>query len=188
MKSRTRFCDGGVAGHGGCVGQKFDKTECKTADCKKSEIGPEFVREESNGPIPYNPTPYSLNYFEQSCIDYHNFFRSLHNIEPLLWNPEMQTSAQKWADYLAMAAPEHPLKILPGFTKSEFWPHSDADSSFRTRGVGENIAWDFSQKGSPCSESVYRWYAEYFYFDENNPMQSRRGAEPVGMENKIKFL
>lgn len=180
MKSRIRICDGGVAGHGGCLGPKFSKTECNTAECLNKDHTAEFVSSENNGPIPYNPTPYSLNYFEQSCIDYHNFFRSLHNIEPLLWNPEMQQSAQKWADYLAMAAPEHPLKILPGYEKSEYWPHSDSDSTFRSRGVGENIAWDFSQQGSPCSESVYRWYSEYFYFDETSPMQSRRGAEPVG--------
>ena len=135
------------SGHGGCIGLKYGRSECHLEDCVKKYDDEEFVSSESNGPIPYNPTPYSLNYFEQSCIDYHNFFRSIHNIEHLLWNPELQVSAQKWADYLAVAAPEHPLKILPGFEKSDYWPHSNADSIFRKRGVGENIAWDFSEKG-----------------------------------------
>ena len=72
------------------------------------------------------------------------------------------------------------MKIKPNYFKSEFWPHSDSGSEFRQKGVGENIAWDFSEQGSPCSESVYRWYSEYFYFDQNNPMKSRRGTEPVG--------
>ena len=71
-------------------------------------------------------------------------------------------------------------KILNEDQKTQFWPHSEIGSDFRSKGIGENIAWDFSPVGSPCSESVYRWYAEYFYFDSNNPMKGRRGAEPVG--------
>ena len=71
-------------------------------------------------------------------------------------------------------------KVKDGYEMTQSWPHSDQGSQYRPKGIGENIAWDFSPVGSPCSESVYRWYAEYFYFDETNPMKSRRGAEPVG--------
>ena len=91
-----------------CNPEKFDKEDCSTDECPISRISEnsEMDRSEGNGPIPFFATPYSLNYFEQSCIDYHNFFRSLHNIPPLLWNPQMQQSAQKWAEYLAEAAPD----------------------------------------------------------------------------------
>ena len=71
-------------------------------------------------------------------------------------------------------------QVKDDIEKTQFWPHSQTGSEYRAKGIGENIAWDFSPIGSPCSESVYRWYAEYFYFDETSPMKGRRGAEPVG--------
>jgi len=80
---------------------------------------------------------------------------------PLLWDPSLQESAQKWADYLTEAAPAHPLELASGYEATAHWPHSDQDGEYRGKGIGENIAWDFSAQGSPCDESVYRWYAEY---------------------------
>ena len=60
--------------------------------------------------MPHFESGYTLNYFQQSCLDFHNFFRSLHHLKPLMWQPELSASAQKWADFLAEAAPDHPLK------------------------------------------------------------------------------
>ena len=62
--------------------------------------------------VPHFDSGYSLNHFQQSCLDFHNFFRSLHRLQPLMWQPELAESAKKWADFLAEAAPDHPLKVL----------------------------------------------------------------------------
>jgi len=163
-----------MAGHKGCLGSKFDTAPCREQKCEKID------GEKEGKLVPSFATPFSLRPFEQSCVDYHNFFRALHNQAPLLWDPSLQESAQKWADYLTKAAPTHPLELAPGFEATAHWPHSDQDGEYRGKGIGENIAWDFSAQGSPCDESVYRWYAEYFYFNEKNPMVSRRKNQPVG--------
>ena len=59
------------------------------------------------------------------------------------------------------------------------WPHSEIGSQFRPKDIGENISWDLSENGSPCYESVYRWYSELFYYDPAN-LVGRRGSEPIG--------
>ena len=41
--------------------------------------------------------------------------------------------------------------------------------AFDFEDVGENIAWDLTENGHPCRESVYRWYAELFYFNPKKP-------------------
>ena len=46
--------------------------------------------------------------------------------------------------------------------------------------MGENIAWDLTENGHPCRESVYRWYAEIFYYNPKNGQKGRRGNDPVG--------
>ena len=61
--------------------------------------------------VPHFDSGYTLNHFQQSCLDFHNFFRSLHRLQPLMWQPELAESAKKWADFLAEAAPDHPLKV-----------------------------------------------------------------------------
>lgn len=73
IRSRQRFCDGGIAGHKGCQGSKFDTDSCRQQKCEKEE------GEKEGKLIPSFRTPFSLRPFEQSCVDYHNFFRALHN-------------------------------------------------------------------------------------------------------------
>ena len=45
----------------------------------------------------------------------------------------------------------------------------DSGTAYRAKNVGENIAWDLTENGHPCKESVYRWYAELFYFNPRKP-------------------
>ena len=52
--------------------------------------------------------------------------------------------------------------------------------------MGENIAWDLSPEGSPLRQSVLKWYAEVFDFDEMNPMRSYNG-KPVGQHVVFSF-
>jgi len=52
-------------------------------------------------------------------------------------------------------------------------------TQYRSRGVGENIVWDLSSSGTSAKESVFRWYAEIFDYDKNNPTYSQPG-KPVG--------
>ena len=59
------------------------------------------------------------------------------------------------------------------------WPHSEIGTQYRPKDIGENISWDLSENGSPCYESVYRWYSELFYYDPAN-LVGRRGSEPIG--------
>ena len=51
---------------------------------------------------------------------------------------------------------------------------------YRAKNVGENIAWDLTENGHPCRESVFRWYAELFYFNPRSPQKGRRRNDPVG--------
>ena len=51
---------------------------------------------------------------------------------------------------------------------------------YRSKNVGENIAWDLTENGHPCRESVFRWYAELFYFNPRSPQKGRRRNDPVG--------
>lgn len=181
VQTRSRYCDGGIAGTGGCLGNTYERNDCSADQCpEETAVANQPVKKGFERIVPHFESGYTLNYFQQSCLDFHNFFRSLHHLKPLMWQPELSASAQKWADFLAEAAPDHPLKVKDDIEKTQFWPHSQTGSEYRAKGIGENIAWDFSPIGSPCSESVYRWYAEYFYFDETSPMKGRRGAEPVG--------
>ena len=53
-------------------------------------------------------------------------------------------------------------------------------SQYRQDDVGENIAWDLTENGHPCAESVYRWYAEIFYFNPKKATKGRRDKDPVG--------
>lgn len=128
--------------------------------------------------MPYTKTTgFSLNPFHQECLDYHNFFRALHNLKPLQWDMKLQMSSQQWAVELKKRAPNTPNKARQ---KTKHWPHSDSPSTFRPKNVGENIAWDLTENGHPCRESVYRWYAELFYFNPKNGQKGRRGNDPVG--------
>ena len=90
---------------------------------------------------------------------------------------KLQMSSQAWAVELKKRAPNTPNKARQ---RTKHWPHSDSPSPFRPKNVGENIAWDLTENGHPCRESVYRWYAELFYFNPKNGQKGRRGNDPVG--------
>ena len=119
---------------------------------------------------------HTLNVFQQECLDYHNFFRALHNLAPLRWDPALWETSKLWSKRLISAAPKSPSQTS---FRTKNWPHSDVGTEFRPNDVGENIAWDLSPLGSTCAESVFRWYSELFYYNPNN-QQSRRKNEPVG--------
>ena len=72
-----------------------------------------------------------------------------------------------WANQLKIRAKKGPSNVSGKRTKH--WPHSDSPSVYRPKDVGENIAWDLTENGHPCRESVYRWYAELFYFNPKKP-------------------
>ena len=113
ITTRSRYCEGGVAGTGGCEGSTYDKSECNQDECPEIPGDDEFqVSEKRDFPniVPKFESGFTLNYFQQSCLDFHNFFRSLHRLQPLIWQHDLAESAQKWADFLAENAPEHPLK------------------------------------------------------------------------------
>lgn len=37
-----------------------------------------------------------------------------------------------------------------------------------------------TETGHPCRESVFRWYAEIFYYNPKSGQKGRRGNDPVG--------
>ncbi|XP_076818695.1 uncharacterized protein LOC143464666 [Clavelina lepadiformis] len=135
-------------------------------------------------PFPNQPSPGSGNPppqsdFAKECFDRHNFFRAVHNTPALQWDPTLASFAQKWANFLLAAAPDHPNQPRPGTRRTPNWPHSEGKGVYRARNAGENIAWDKSTDGSPAWESVLRWYAEIFDYNKNNPTRSSSG-NPVG--------
>lgn len=44
--------------------------------------------------------PSPLTGFELNCLERHNHYRQLHNVEPIKIDPELSHQAQNWADYL----------------------------------------------------------------------------------------
>ena len=46
--------------------------------------------------------------------------------------------------------------------------------------MGENIAWDFSFKGSPAGEFVLREYNEIFGYNRNDPVDQKQ-RHPTGV-------
>ena len=57
-------------------------------------------------------TDFSLNAFQQECLDYHNFFRALHNVEPL---KEVVGSHFTFGIYLNCTSVEHVVYGNLGF-------------------------------------------------------------------------
>ena len=68
---------------------------------------------------------FSLNPFQQECIDFHNFFRALHNLGPLKWRADLTMTAQLWANQLQIRAKKGP-NIVTG-RRTKHWPHSGSD-------------------------------------------------------------
>jgi hypothetical protein len=171
-KERKRTCTNGVAGLQGCPGSDYSDEKCNTNSCQESE---KIVDLREDG-IKITHSPHGLNFFQQECLDYHNFFRALHNLEALRWDPELWKTSKLWSKKLIVAAPISPQKTS---FRTKNWPHSDQGTEFREEAVGENIAWDLSSAGSTCAQAVYRWYSELFYYNPNKQI-SRRKDEPIG--------
>nr|XP_009860608.2 uncharacterized protein LOC100182344 [Ciona intestinalis] len=117
--------------------------------------------------------------YERECLTYHNFYRAIHNLPSFTWDTSLAVTAQRWADHLVESAPNHPFMTKRNVQRTPHWPHSVSGTRNRDRGVGENIAWDFSVDGSPAKESVLRWYAEVFDYNRENPTLTTQGV-PVG--------
>ena len=80
-KIRHRSCKTGKPGFEGCPGPAEETTECNTAKCA---AGQKRYTDENEYGMPRAPTKgLSLNPFHQECLDYHNFFRALHNLKPM---------------------------------------------------------------------------------------------------------
>jgi len=175
-RNRRRPCFNGTPGLQGCPGSQFDEEVCNTWRCHSQQNKYKPINEYG---MPLTGNGFLLNPFNQECLDYHNFFRAIHRLPELAWNTRLAESATNWAEELVKRAKLGPnMKKIPKKTKN--WPHSEQNSPWRDINIGENIAWDLTENGSPCSESVYRWYAEIFYFNPKNPTKGRRGKDPVG--------
>ncbi|CBY17741.1 unnamed protein product [Oikopleura dioica] len=175
-RNRRRPCFNGTPGLQGCPGSQFDEEVCNTWRCHSQQNKYKPINEYG---MPLTGNGLLLNPFNQECLDYHNFFRAIHRLPELAWNTRLAESATNWAEELVKRAKLGPnMKKIPKKTKN--WPHSEQNSPWRDINIGENIAWDLTENGSPCSESVYRWYAEIFYFNPKNPTKGRRGKDPVG--------
>lgn len=164
---RQRCC-----GTAWCPGSNFDDAPCNSQSCPAGEE----IKETNDWGIAKSFSHHTLNDFQQDCLDYHNFFRALHGLQPLRWDPELFETSKLWSKQLIKVAPENPNQTK---MRTQNWPHSDVGSTFRPENTGENIAWDLSPKGGGCQEAVFRWYAERFYYNPAN-QQSRRPGEPVG--------
>ena len=167
----------------GCVGSQFGTEQCNVQACQSGQRKYSAFND-YNMPRAYQQI--QLTPFQQECIDFHNFFRALHNLkvnnisrpisfkplsfQPLEWRNDITRTAQLWADQLRIRAKKGPGQ--PTGQRTKHWPHSDSPGPFRAKNVGENIAWDLTENGHPCKESVYRWYAELFYF---NPKKATKG-------------
>ena len=150
-KLRNRICKTGKPGFEGCPGPDFENVNCNGQTCASNEA--RYSDFNDVGMPRVDTKKISLRPFHQECIDYHNFFRALHNLKPMTWEPTIAASAQKWASELKVRAPKTPNESRQ---RTSHWPHSDSPSQFRAKNVGENIAWDLTENGHPCKESVYR--------------------------------
>ena len=78
---------------------------------------------------------HKINSFQQDCLDFHNFFRALHNLSPVRWDPgkfqalqrpqqpnyimlisvyqfsDLLETAKLWSKKLIEVAPESPAKV-----------------------------------------------------------------------------
>jgi hypothetical protein len=154
---RKRTCEGGIVGLQGCPGLDAERGICNTEECDLSDE--DFYDYNDFGiRIAYDPE--ELNGFQQDCLDFHNFYRALHNVAPLSWDVQLFESAKKWSKELIARAPKTPKNVLKGRTPN--WPHSFIGGPFRSSDVGENIAWDLSKDGAACRDSVSRWYRNPF--------------------------
>jgi len=172
-RSRKRYCVNGMAGLQGCPGSGYGDEACNAQTCVNGEQAAGQVNEFG---IERSYSHHKINSFQQDCLDFHNFFRALHNLSPVRWDPDLLETAKLWSKKLIEVAPESPAKTR---MKTKNWPHSNSGTKYRKFDVGENISWDLSETGSPCYESVYRWYAELFYYDPKS-LAGRRGSEPIG--------
>ena len=152
-KLRKRTCDGGIVGLQGCPGLDAERGACNLEECDPTH---EDYYDYNDFGIPIAYDPEELNGFQQDCLDFHNFYRALHNLPPLSWDVNLFESAKLWSKELVARAPETPKNVLKGRTPN--WPHSFLGGPFRGADVGENIAWDLSKDGAACRDSVSRWY------------------------------
>jgi len=173
QKERKRTCSTGKPGFEGCPGPDFQRDPCNQQSCNGQQ---KFTATNEMG-MKRTLNSGNLSFFNQECLDYHNFFRALHNLKPMTWNFNIANTAQKWATELKARAPRTPNSARQ---RTKNWPHSDSPTMYRSKNVGENIAWDLTENGHPCRESVFRWYAELFYFNPRSPQKGRRRNDPVG--------
>jgi uncharacterized protein YkwD len=91
------------------------------------------------------PKPNRLNAWGNECLVQHNFHRSSSEtldknpINPLVWDADLASDAQKWASFLA--------------SKNNGLVHSNF-------GHGENLFSD-TQKSNDCKTAVDAWFNEY---------------------------
>ena len=100
-----------------------------------------------------------LSYFEQTCLDWHNFYRAKHSTGAVTWSSELAQAAQTWSDYLQTSG------TLKG-----------ANETMRN-GAGENILKVTSSPPSPicnsstdtncksCKYFVKWWYDKISYWN-----------------------
>lgn len=80
-QTRLRTCKTGKPGFEGCPGADFENQQCNAQGCSQGEA--RYADQNQYG-MPRTTTPgLSLSPFHQECLDYHNFFRALHNLKPM---------------------------------------------------------------------------------------------------------
>jgi len=175
---------------------KYGKGPSELIELTESEAELLGIVSHSEEPVRYKWLN-KLNYWEQDCVDSHNFFRSLHDIKPMKWSKELSGTAQVWANYLAEFAPVNPEKLTNEKHRTRAWPHSDRvgqrkQNAFapvkRGVDVGEIVSFDWSHRGTNCSQEVEKWYSEIFFFDPADPLKARKLSPEQGDDQQVGHL
>jgi len=100
----------------------------------------------------------------QDILEVHNFFRCLHNVPPMTWDPAIAANAQAWADAGRYEHSPDSARKLPNIGQ-----------------VGENLAWGYPSRTG--KDAVEAWYAEVSHTD-GTPVDCKdknadAGDEPI---------
>ena len=99
--------------------------------------------------------------------------------------------------YLAEFAPVNPEKLTNEKHRTRAWPHSDRvgqrkQNAFapvkRGVDVGEIVSFDWSHRGTNCSQEVEKWYSEIFFFDPADPLKARKLSPEQGDHQQVGHL
>ena len=83
--------------------------------------------------------PRLSNTFDDECLQYHNYFRNILGLEPLILNQTLANEALEYADYLQ---------------SNDKFQHSN------TKDQGENLYYSFNQ-GFDCKGPMLKFFGEY---------------------------